>query len=252
MQLEIKLKEALDDTEYKVEEMNALQTQLESQESCFNINREDQEQKIQELKTAFDKKESLYKDDTLTLNEQINSLKNRNISLTDLVQELKNAEVEKDLNYSEKMKSMEEELTIVNKELESKLKALENFRAEVEALNVSESRMLVKQTQTKSVIVTASPLSQISQKCDDMKVKFPEAGASEILHRSIKNLKVCVSSSKIGEDFKCSIKVEAGKGIMGFQNLLSFEATGVTEVVARSSAFDILMSNILQYEQQQL
>ena len=134
-----------------------------------------------------------------------------------------------------------EELQVANDDLATKVKTL--------ALQRQLNRM-EKSSQTKSVKVMDSPLTHMEKNIKIMRDKFPKASASELLHRSIKNLKCSEKFSKIGEEeIKCEVLVLKGELILGFKDLLSWEGIASNESLAKACAFDNFLSGLLELEQ---
>ena len=134
-----------------------------------------------------------------------------------------------------------EELQVANDDLATKVKTL--------ALQRQLNRM-EKSSQTKSVKVMESPLTHMEKNIKIMRDKFPKASASELLHRSIKNLKCSEKFSKIGEEeIKCEVLVLKGELILGFKDLLSWEGIASNESLAKACAFDNFLSGLLELEQ---
>ena len=103
--------------------------------------------------------------------------------------------------------------------------------------------------QTKSVTVSDSVLSSIVGKLDAFKVKFPNAGASELLHRSIKNLKCNTSYIRTEEKVQCSIKIDGGKGIIEHKDWLATVSTAaLDDNLAKDDAYNLLLIKLKDLE----
>ena len=64
----------------------------------------------------------------------------------------------------------------------------------------------------------------------------------------MQNLKYSASYVKTGEQVKCELLIVGGKGIMNFKELLFFEAVAGSENLARSEAFDMMLSKLVSLE----
>ena len=103
--------------------------------------------------------------------------------------------------------------------------------------------------QTKSVTVSDSLLSSIVGKIDAFKVKFPNAGASELLHRSIKNLKCNTTFIRTEDKVQCSITIDSGKGIIEHKDWLATVSTAVLDDnLAKDDAYNLLLIKLKDLE----
>ena len=150
-------------------------------------------------------------------------------------------------NIKERSRCFEEELHCKENMLKMKGKEVEILEKKVDKLMKTPS-LLEKYSQTKGVSVFDSPLTRIVTKIEKYRANFPAAGSSELLHRSIPNFKCSVSYEQMTYRTKCELKIEDGKGIIEFKELLSWESFAVTEMDAKSKAFDKLFYKLIDME----
>ena len=205
---------------------------------------QEQEQIIIDLRTGHKKRIMELENMNEVLSDKVNKMAGEEettlIKHQDIVQ-----------NFEEKLVLSERnirELQATKEELSEKLKTLKN----VLSGSAAPSNIIVqseKSSQTKLVVVSVSPLTNVVQKIHDNKAKLVNAGSTEILHRSIKHLKCIVKFRKLGSGkITCDILVEKGEGLVNYKDLLNWTATADTELVAKTNAFDLFLSTICKFE----
>ena len=194
----------------------------------------------------------LYEEQTISSRRQMDEQKSVNVELSEKVATLMN-EKEVDLKQQQNM------ITNLGEELVHSEKAQEELSRKLHSLEMARSNLqtqkevavsISKSSQTKLVEVTEAPLTHILKSIANNKVKFPTAGTTEILHRSIKSLQCIVTFTKLGpEQVRCDILVIKGEGICKYKDLLSLTSTASNEKLAKANAFDVLLTNITKFEQ---
>ena len=153
----------------------------------------------------------------------------------------------------------EHELAQLNDELHTSKGVIEELRelhqGQLEKIKLLQDNKVCQPSksdiscQTKSVIVSDSFLSSIVGRIDAFKVKFPNAGASELLHRSIKNLKCKTSFIRTEDKVQCSIQIDSGKGIIDHKDWLATVSTAVLDDnLAKEDAYNLLLFKLKDLE----
>ena len=208
-----------DDLEVAMNDQNGMKTDILDLKTKLKNLQNSSEQKCKIAENQVEKV-------TAELGELKKDYKRNSESDCKLITELKFKTEEDNVNYEKKINELKLEVGELKKK---------NQAHPVPNLDGSTSSSIDQQTQTKNVVISPTPLSVIKDSLD--RNRSSTSSASDLVYKSIRDLKCAVSYVYSGANVRCEVEITRGKNILKYPQLTHFAGEGACELESKSAAF---------------